>query len=274
MSQSLKVGFIGLGQMASALAVSFIRAKIVESRNVYGFDVASDSANKFAESLDASVCSSPESVLENADVVFFAVKPQHMAKALEPIAKALAEKPEKRLLVSIAAGLPISFYENALSDKIRIARVMPNTPCLVGEAASGFALNANATREDAALVKTLLDAAGIAFELPESLLDAVTGLSGSGPAYVFMAIEALADGGVKAGLPRNVALELAAQTLKGSAQMYLTTKKHPGALKDAVTSPAGTTIAGVAALEARGFRAALIEAVERGAERSRELGKK
>ena len=115
---------------------------------------------------------------------------------------------------------------------------------------------------------------GIAFQVPETQLDAITGLSGSGPAYAFMAIEALADGGVKSGLPRNMALELAAQTLKGAAEMYLRTKKHPGALKDSVTSPAGTTIAGVAALEERGFRSALIEAVERGTIRSRELGAK
>ncbi len=273
MSQ-FNVGFIGLGQMASALAGGFIRSKIVEADHVFGFDVSQGACEKFASTLKANVCATPADVVANVDVLFFAVKPQYMNGALEPVKAALADAPARLLCVTIAAGLPIQYFENALSPEIRLARVMPNTPCLVGEAASGFALNANATAEDGALVKQLLETVGVAFELPEAQLDAVTGLSGSGPAYVFMAIEALADGGVKAGLPRAVALDLAAQTLKGSAEMYLQTKKHPGALKDAVTSPAGTTIAGVAALEERGFRSALIEAVDRATIRSRELGAK
>ena len=274
MSKSLNVGFIGLGQMASALVAGFIRAQIVEPSRVVGYDVSEAAAAKFVNATKATAFSNPEDVVNHADVLFLAVKPQYMAGALVPVKQALASDPSRPLIVSIAAGLPISYFETALSDKIRLARVMPNTPCLVGEAASGFALNANATSEDGALVKSFLETVGVAFELPESQLDAVTGLSGSGPAYVFMAIEALADGGVKVGLPRQVALTLAAQTLKGSAEMYLQTKRHPGELKDAVTSPAGTTIAGVAALEERGFRSALIEAVERGAVRSRELGAK
>ncbi len=273
MSQEFSIGFIGLGQMATALASGFIRSQQVVSERLFGFDVSSNAASKFADATNASIEKSPVDVVSKADVVFFAVKPQYMDSALAPI-KEIVEKSTQKFFVSIAAGLPISYFEKALSSQTRLARVMPNTPCLVGESASGFALNANATKEDGALLKTLLETVGVAFELPESQLDAVTGLSGSGPAYVFMAIEALADGGVKSGLPRDVALELAAQTLKGSAEMCLKTKRHPGALKDAVTSPAGTTIAGVAALEARGFRSALIEAVEAGTKRSRELGAK
>lgn len=272
MSQILNVGFIGLGQMASALADGFIRANVVESKNVYGYDVSESACKKFSANLGANVCAAPAEVVENVDVLIFAVKPQFMTVALEPVKEALINAPAKLLCVSIAAGLPISYFEKTLSPEIRLARVMPNTPCLVGQAASGFALNANATLEDAEVVKSLLSTVGIAFELPEVQLDAVTGLSGSGPAYVFMAIEALADGGVMTGLPRSVALELAAQTVKGSAEMFLKTQKHPGALKDAVTSPAGTTIAGVAALEEKGFRFALIEAVRRATIRSRELG--
>lgn len=269
---SFKVGFIGLGQMASALAGGFIRSGIVAAEAVYGFDVSRDACEKFSATFKANVCDVPAKVAANVDVLFFAVKPQFMVEALKPVKESLADEPGRILCVSIAAGLPISFYEKNLSPKIRLARVMPNTPCLVGEAASGFALNANATPEDGKTVKNLLSTVGIAFELPEKQLDAVTGLSGSGPAYGYIAIEALADGGVMAGLPRSIALDLAAQTLKGAAEMYLRTKKHPGALKDAVTSPAGTTIAGVAALEERGFRSALIEAVKRATVRSQELG--
>ena len=267
-----KIGFIGLGQMATALASGFLRAGLVSSERLFGFDVSSDAASRFASTTGATVCADAAETVARADVVFFAVKPQYMSAALEPVRAALASAPSSKLLVSIAAGLPISYFESALFPEIRIIRVMPNTPALVGAGASGFARSQNATPEDAALVGELLRSVGSAFELAESQLDAVTGLSGSGPAFVFLALEALADGGVKAGLPRPIALELAAQTLKGGAEMYLQTRKHPGELKDAVTSPAGTTIAGVAALEERGFRSALIEAVDRATKRSRELG--
>ncbi|MCF0233363.1 MAG: pyrroline-5-carboxylate reductase [Thermoguttaceae bacterium] len=268
------IGFIGLGQMATALASGFVRAGLVAPADLRGFDVAETARAKFAETTGGTVLASAGEVVANSDVVFFAVKPQYMNGALAPVKEAIAAAPAEKLLVTIAAGLPISYYEKTLFPEIRLARVMPNTPCLVGEAASGFALNGNATPEDGAFVKSAFETVGVAFEMAEDKLDAVTGLSGSGPAYAFLAIEALADGGVKVGLPRDVALELAAQTLKGAAEMVLRTKKHPGALKDAVTSPAGTTIAGVAALENRGFRAALIDAVEKATVRSQELGKK
>ncbi|MBQ7111676.1 MAG: pyrroline-5-carboxylate reductase [Thermoguttaceae bacterium] len=266
------IGFIGLGQMATALASGFLRAGLVSAERLFGFDVSPDAAARFASTTGATVCADAAETVARADVVFFAVKPQYMSAALAPVRAALSDAPSSKLLVSIAAGLPISYFESALFPEIRLVRVMPNTPALVGAGASGFARSQNATPEDAALVGDLLRSVGSAFELAESQLDAVTGLSGSGPAFVFLALEALADGGVKAGLPRPIALELAAQTLKGGAEMYLQTRKHPGELKDAVTSPAGTTIAGVAALEERGFRSALIEAVDRATKRSRELG--
>lgn len=274
MSEELRIGFIGCGQMATALASGFIRAQATQHENVFGYDVSPSAATKFAEKTGATICNNPTDVVSKVDTLIFAVKPQYMAGALDSIKELFAEAPDKVLCVSIAAGLKISFFEDALGSKIRLVRVMPNTPCLVGEGASGFSPNPNATETDVALVKSLLETIGVAYCLPESQLDAVTGLSGSGPAYVFMAIEALADGGVKVGLPRKVALDLAAQTLKGSAEMYLKTQKHPGTLKDAVTSPGGTTIAGVAALEEHSFRAALIDAVERATVRSRELGEK
>lgn len=269
---SRNVGFIGLGQMATALASGFLRAELIAPEQLFGFDVSSDAAARFASTTGATLCADAAATVAKADVVFFAVKPQYMSAALEPVRAALASAPSSKLLVSIAAGLPISYFESTLFPEIRLIRVMPNTPALVGAGASGFARSQNATPEDGAFVGELLRSVGCAFELAESQLDAVTGLSGSGPAFVYLALEALADGGVKAGLPRPIALELAAQTLKGSAETYLQTRKHPGELKDAVTSPAGTTIAGVAALEERGFRSALIEAVDRATARSRELG--
>lgn len=258
--------------MATALASGFLRAGLVSAERLFGFDVSPDAAARFASTTGATVCADAAETVARADVVFFAVKPQYMSAALEPVRAALAPAPSSKLLVSIAAGLPISYFESALFPEIRLVRVMPNTPALVGAGAAGFARSQNATPEDGAVVGALLRSVGSAFELAESQLDAVTGLSGSGPAFVYLALEALADGGVKAGLPRPIALELAAQTLKGGAEMYLQTRKHPGELKDAVTSPAGTTIAGVAALEERGFRSALIEAVDRATARSRELG--
>lgn len=271
MSKTHKVGFIGTGQMALSLAGGFLAAKKIEKAGISAFDVLPEAAAAFAKLTGGKVCGSILEVLEASEVIFLCVKPQQMAGVLETIAEFSGDLSEK-LFVTIAAGLPIAYFEKTLGDKIRLVRVMPNTPCLVGEAASGLAAAKNAKPEDAALVKELFETVGVAFVVPEKLLDAVTGLSGSGPAYVFMIIEALADGGVKMGLPRPIAQTLAAQTLKGAAEMVLKTEQHPGFLKDRVTSPAGTTIAGVAALEDRAVRAAMIAAVEAATKRSAELG--
>ncbi|MEX0716428.1 MAG: pyrroline-5-carboxylate reductase, partial [Planctomycetaceae bacterium] len=204
-----------------------------------------------------------------ADVIVLAVKPQHMAEALSQLAGHLHET---QLVVSIAAGVPIATIAQSLGENVRIVRVMPNTPALVGAGASAFALGGAATADDAELAERLFATVGIAVRVPEDLLDAVTGLSGSGPAYVYQAIEALSDGGVRVGLPRDVATKLAAQTVLGAARMVLDTGEHPAALKDAVTSPGGTTIAGLHALEQGGLRKCLIDAVVAATARSRELG--
>jgi pyrroline-5-carboxylate reductase len=202
-------------------------------------------------------------------VLLLAVKPQHVGGVLNQL-KAGFE--DRHLMVSIAAGVPLSTFGQALGSGRRLIRVMPNTPCLVGAGASAFALGGAANADDAGLVEELLSAVGIALEVPENLLDAVTGLSGSGPAYVYQIIEALSDGGVRAGLPRTIATKLAAQTVLGAAKMVLETGEHPGSLKDAVASPGGTTIAGLHALEAGGLRGVLMNAVLAATERSRELG--
>lgn len=267
-----KVGFIGTGQMALSLAGGFVLAEEYEKKHVFGYDVSKEALDSFKRLIGGTVCDSVTAVLESAEVIFLCVKPQQMGNVLQEIRAASADLSDK-LFVSIAAGIPISYYERALGDSIRLIRVMPNTPCLVGEAASGFARSKNALSIDCDTVKRLLETVGVAFQVSETLLDAVTGLSGSGPAYVFQIIEALSDGGVKVGLPRNIATALAAQTVKGAAEMLLKTGEHPGYLKDRVTSPGGTTIAGVAAMEEHGVRAGLIAAVEAATRRSTELGK-
>lgn len=264
------IGFLGSGQMATALAKGFLTAGKLSPDKLVACDVVPAAAEQFRAQTGGKIVNSAGEVLAAADVVFLAVKPQHMAALLSDAAKSLRES---QLFVSIAAGIPLAKLEAGLGSKARVIRVMPNTPCLVGQGASAFSLGSHATAADGQLVQELLSTVGLALPVSESLLDAVTGLSGSGPAYVYIMIEALADGGVRMGLPRDAAMQLAAQTVLGAAQMVLTTGKHPGALKDAVASPGGTTIAGLHLLEQRGVRGALIDAVQAATERSKELGK-
>jgi len=178
----------------------------------------------------------------------------------------------EKLLVSVAAGIRLATLADRFGKGLRLVRVMPNTPCLIGQGACAYCLGEHATAEDGQLVKQLLQSVGIAYEVEEKLLDAVTGLSGSGPAFVYIMIEALSDGGVRMGLPRNVATALAAQTVRGAAEMVTVTGEHPGVLKDRVASPGGTTMAGLQALESGGLRAALMAAVEAATRRAGELG--
>ena len=265
----IRIGFIGAGQMATALARGFVQAKVVSPDRIVACDVIAESAQKFAAQTGGKVVAGATAVLADSNLVFLAVKPQQMAAVLAELKPALTSN---HLLVSIAAGISLAKMSAGLNQFSRIIRVMPNTPALVGAGASAFARAATATVEDGQLLQSLLSTVGLALEVPEKLLDAVTGLSGSGPAYVYQFIEGLSDGGVRMGLPRDVATRLAAQTVLGAAQMVLATGQHPGQLKDAVTSPGGTTIAGLHALELGGMRGILMNAVQSATERSKELG--
>jgi pyrroline-5-carboxylate reductase len=263
------IGFIGAGQMAQALAQGFVKAGLAAGAQLVHCDPVEAARQAFATNIGGIAAANNLEVIERANVVFLAVKPQNVPAVFAEIGGKL--KPEK-LVVSIAAGVTLERLCEGLKTK-RVVRVMPNTPALIGKGASAFALGPAATAADGQLVGQLLGAVGQAFQIDEKHLDAVTGLSGSGPAFVYVMIEALSDGGVRMGLPRDVATALAAQTVRGAAEMVLTSGEHPAVLKDKVASPGGTTIAGLQALEDRGLRAALIAAVEAATRRSIELGK-
>lgn len=266
----VSVGFVGAGQMASALAKAWATAGLLNVEKSWASDPYPAARTKFTEL--TGVRSFPNvAAVSDVALVVLATKPQHLSVAMSEIRPNLIA--DRHLVISIAAGVTLKSLADGLGANVRIVRVMPNTPCLVGASASGYAAASAAKPEDAALVGQLFSAVGKAFPVPEHLLDAVTGLSGSGPAFVYVMIEALADGGVRMGLPRDVALALAAQTVLGSARMVLETGQHPGVLKDAVASPGGTTIAGLHALERAGVRAGLMDAVEAATKRAQELGK-
>lgn len=277
--------------MAEALARGFISKGVCAGNRMVCTD-PSDVRLQVFEAMGIKPAKSNTSLAQDSDIIFVAVKPQYVkvvlnvsprmgsagVSALPELSGRRAQEirpviTENHLIISIAAGVTVEALEEAAGPLPRVIRVMPNTPCLVGETASAMCLGSRARPEDEAEVKTLFSAVGKIYTCGENLLSAVTGLSGSGPAYVFLAIEALADGGVRAGLPRDMALNLAAQTVLGSAKMVLDTGKHPGVLKDMVTSPGGTTIAGLHELEKAGVRAAFMNAVYAASNRANELSK-
>jgi pyrroline-5-carboxylate reductase len=265
----LKIGFLGAGKMAGALAKGFINAKLVKPAQVLAADPFDAARKHFSHATGAKAVAANLPVAKAANVLILATKPDQVAAALAEISAVFTKK---HLLISIAAGVTLAKLEGALPAGARVIRVMPNTPALVGAGAAGFALGKNATASDGELAKKLLSSVGIAMQVKEGLLDAVTGLSGSGPAYVYQFIEALSDGGVAAGLPRDVSTRLAAQTVLGGAKMVLETGQHPGALKDQVTSPGGTTIEGLHELEKGKLRGVVISAVRAATEKSKKLG--
>eukprot|EP00980_Cylindrotheca_fusiformis_P000174 scaffold26_cov117-Cylindrotheca_fusiformis.AAC.15 len=268
MAADLSVGFIGSGMMASALMSGLVAKSIVADPSaITCSDVWQPSLDKAKDNGFTATKSNEEVVRNSKDAIVIAVKPFVVADVCADIMKEASEA----VVISIAAGVTLDFLQRKLPGR-KVVRVMPNTPCLVGEAASGFSMGDLCSDGDRKVVETIFGSVGVAKEIKEVLLNAVTGLSGSGPAYVYQFIEALADGGVRSGLPRAVAVELAAQTVKGAAEMVLQTGTHPGQLKDNVTSPGGTTIAGVEALERGGLRAATISAVMAATRRSFQLG--
>jgi pyrroline-5-carboxylate reductase len=262
------LGFIGSGKMATALARGVAASGAFPRGQLLVTDVVPAAAAKLAALTGAIAVESNRELAGAASALLLCVKPADALGALADLRGELAGK----LVISIVAGLSTKALQNAAGAAARIVRVMPNTPALVQTGAAAYAVGETATEEDAALVETIFRAVGLVCRVNEELLDAVTGLSGSGPAFVYLLIEALADGGVLMGLPRDLSLQLAAQTVAGAARMVLESGAHPAALRDQVTSPGGTTIAGLEALEAHGARAALLAAVRAATERSRELG--
>jgi pyrroline-5-carboxylate reductase len=268
-NNELRIGLVGAGKMATALAKGFIQRGLVGSNQVMASDPMDGARTTFAQNVGSPAVASNTDVARHAHVLFIAVKPGQVAGALVEMREHLSHRP---LIISIAAGISLSKLEAGLPAGAKVIRAMPNTPALVGQSAIAYALGTSATSAESHLAQKLFSAVGLAFEVKENLMDAVTGLSGSGPAYVYMIIEAMSDGGVAQGLPRDVATQLAAQTVLGSARMVLETGLHPGSLKDMVTSPGGTTIEGIHELEKAGVRGAFMNAVRAASEKSRKLG--
>ena len=255
--------------MGTALVEGAVRAGAIMAADIRGVDPYQGAREQFAKATGASV-SAEISSLGDCDTILLCTKPLDVSNALQASAQAAAGRP--RLVISIAAGITLTALEDSAGENDRVIRAMPNTPALVGKGAAGFCLGLRATREDAETARLLLGSTGLAVEVPERLMNAVTGLSGSGPAYIYLVIEALADGGVRMGIPRADAIRLAAQTVLGAAAMVMETGEHPAVLKDMVTSPGGTTIAGLAELERCGLRSAMIGAVTAATRRADELG--
>ena len=279
----MKLGFIGSGKMATALVHGVIKAGVCKPGDIIASDSIVSVVEKLAKETGISTAANNAEVFAASDAIVLAVKPGDALVAIQQIPGQQMESSmswawrseggkQTKLLISIVAGLPISKLEAAGGERLRIIRVMPNTPALIGAGAAAFSCGTTATAEDVDAARKIFGSVGLAVQVKEELLDAVTGLSGSGPAYIYTIIEALADGGVLMGLPRDLALQLAAQTVAGSAEMVLKSSLHPAALRDQVTSPGGTTIAGLEALEKAGLRSALITAVRAATQRARELG--
>ena len=262
----MKLGFIGSGKMASALVHGVTQSGAVPGDRVLVTDIFSAAAQKLATEAGVTALPTNAEVAAAADALVICVKPNDALAALRDL------DTSGKLVISIVAGLTLAALQEAAGKDTRIIRVMPNTPALVHEGAAAYALGASATAEDGEVAEMIFGAVGKVVAVKEPLIDVVTGLSGSGPAYIFLVIEAMADGAVLMGLPRDLALQLAAQTVLGSAKMVLETGLHPAALRDQVTSPGGTTIAAIEALEKGGARAAFIAAVRAATERARELG--
>jgi pyrroline-5-carboxylate reductase len=271
MLKGKKISFIGGGKMGSALIKGILARNLIAPAKVTVADVVEAQLEELRKTYGVLATKDNKKAVKEADIIILAVKPQNMAEMLEGISGSIDKG---KLVISIAAGITTGFIEEYLKKGARVMRVMPNTPALIGEGAAAITRGSFATDEDFAFTLHIFEAVGIAVAVKEELMDAVTGLSGSGPAYGFVIIDALADGGVNMGLSRDIALKLAAQTLLGAAKLCLKGDKHPAELRDMVTSPGGTTIAGLQAMEEGKLRATIMAAVEKATLRAKELGRK
>lgn len=262
------IGFIGLGNMASAMIGGMLQKNMVTPGEIIGSCRTEETAKKIADRFEIETTTDNSTVAQAADILVLAVKPQFFP---EVIAQIKDEVNADALIISIAAGKTMDYIETQFGRPLKLVRCMPNVPALVGEGITSVSRNERVSDEEMKQAMDLLSSMGKASEIPERLIDAVVGVSGSSPAYVFLFIEAMADGAVAAGMPRSQAYEFAAQAVLGSAKMVLETGKHPGELKDMVCSPGGTTIQAVKVLEEKGFRAAVMDAMEACIEKSKNL---
>lgn len=264
----MKIGFIGLGNMAKAMLEGMLNQDVVSAKEVYGSCKTEASAKAVTEKFGIWTCTDNAETAKDADYLFLAVKPQFFPQVIDEIKDYVSEK---TVIISIAAGKTIEYITNLFGKDVKVIRCMPNTPALVGEGCTGYCVGQGVSKEQTEQVKVWLNSFGKAYEVAEKLMDVVVGVSGSSPAYVFMFIEAMADQAVAEGMPRDIALKMAAQAVLGSAKMVLETGMHPGQLKDNVCSPGGTTIQAVKVLEECGMRAAVMDAMEACIEKSRSL---
>lgn len=264
----MKIGFIGLGNMATAIIGGLLKMEVVDKSDIIGSDKFDDVVAKANSQFGIDTTTDNKKVASQADYLFLAVKPQFVGEVLKEIAASVYEK---TVIISIVAGKSIDWLSETLGKEVKIVRCMPNTPALVGEGCTAICPNRLVTDEEKTVVKKLIGSFGTVNEVGENMIDVVVGISGSSPAYVFMFIEAMADAAVLAGMPRKQAYEMSAQAVLGSAKLVLETGKHPGELKDMVCSPGGTTIEAVKVLEKMGFRAATMSAVEASIEKSKNL---
>lgn len=262
-----KLAVIGAGAMGTAFAGGIISAGLLDASDIVMTDVDAARLSEVSESLGVRTTSDNAAAVVDAQTVLVALKPP----VVHGVLRGLAGVMKDRLIISMVTGASLDSLESVLPERTPLVRCMPNTPCLIGQGAIGFSRGSSATDEHVAIAKRVFDAVGLSYEVPEKLLNAVTGLSGSGPAYIYVLIDALSDAGVRVGLPRDVATKLGAQTVKGAAQMVLDRGEHPAKLKDQVTTPGGTTITALDALERAGFRSAIIEAVKAATRRAEEL---
>ncbi len=261
-----KIGFIGCGNMGGAILFGALESGVLPKENAYVYDINPEMMKK-AEGWGVNLCSDDEDLCEKSDIILLAVKPQNAAEALEMCKKAL----DGKAMMSIVAGVTVERLQNMIDGAPRILRLLPNTPAMVFEGAFAICSDNDFTDEELEIAKSIYSSIGIIEMVPEKLIDAACALNGGGPAFVAMFIEAMADGGVKQGLPRATAYRLAAQTALGTAKMILETGMHPGQIKDMVTSPGGTTIEGCEALERGGMRGAVIDCINKAAEKSKKL---